>query len=114
VVACGAGVGAFSPGDRVIALLPGGGYADYVTVSAATVMRMPSHLSWAEAGSLAEAWVTAYQLVVILANVQRGDVVLIYIYIYIHVYVLSISIDIYIYIHIYIYVSIYLSIHISG
>jgi D-arabinose 1-dehydrogenase-like Zn-dependent alcohol dehydrogenase len=77
VAASGAGV-SFRPGDRVMALLPGGGYAEYVSVSALTVMRMPAHLSWAEAGSIAEAWLTAYQLVVLTAGVQPGDVVLIH------------------------------------
>lgn len=77
VAASGNGA-SFSPGDRVIALLPGGGYAEYVSVSALTVMRMPEHLSWAEAGSIAEAWLTAYQLVVLTAGVKPGDVVLIH------------------------------------
>lgn len=68
----------FLLGDRVMALLPGGGYAEYVSVSAQTVLPMPSHMTWAEGASVAEAWLTAYQLVVLVAGVKRGEAVLIH------------------------------------
>ncbi len=77
VVASGAGV-RFAPGDRVMALLPGGGFAQFACVAAETVMRVPPHLSFAQAASVPEAWLTAYQLVVLLAGVRPGDVVLVH------------------------------------
>ena len=79
IAAVGSGsVSGLRVGDEVLALLPGGGYADYVCVNAATVMRKPRGLSWAQAASIPEAWLTAYKLVHLVANVQAGDVVLIH------------------------------------
>ena len=42
----------FRVGDRVMALVPGGGYAEYVSVHTATVMHKPRALSWAQALTL--------------------------------------------------------------
>ena len=79
VVAVGAGdVGGLSVGDEVMALLPGGGYAEYVSVDAATVMRKPRALSWAAAASIPEAWLTAFKLVHVVGKVAAGEVVLIH------------------------------------
>ena len=66
IVATGAGTasGRFRVGDEVLALVPGGGYAEYVAVHASTVMHKPRTLSWEAAGSIPEAWLTAFKLVV--------------------------------------------------
>lgn len=62
VVAVGSGdVGGLSIGDEVLALLPGGGYAQYAAVDASTCMLKPRGLSWAAAGSICEAWLTVSQ-----------------------------------------------------
>ena len=71
-------VGGFRPGDEVMALLPGGGYAEYAAVDAATVMRKPEGLSWSAAASIPEAWLTAFKLVHVVGQVAAGDVVLIH------------------------------------
>ena len=52
VVALGAAARGFRVGDRVMALVPGGGYAEYVSVHTATVMHKPRSLSWAQALTL--------------------------------------------------------------
>eukprot|EP00966_Prymnesium_polylepis_P135470 3131431-Prymnesium_polylepis.1 len=78
VIGVGADVQDVALGDAVLALVPGGGYAEYVAVSAATIMRKPTTLSWAAAASVPEAWLTAYQLVHLVGGVRAGEVVLIH------------------------------------
>ena len=77
VVAATNNSGTFRVGDEVLALVPGGGYAEYVTVDAATVMRKPATLSWAQAASVPEAWLTAF-LNLRLGSVAAGETVLIH------------------------------------
>lgn len=50
----------FKIGDRVCALLGGGGYAEYVCAPYGMVMPIPQGLSFAEASSLPEAYATSY------------------------------------------------------
>ena len=47
-------------GDKVCALLGGGGYAEYVAVPAEMVMPIPNGLSYAEAAAIPEVYMTAY------------------------------------------------------
>ena len=47
-------------GDKVCALLGGGGYAEYVCAPCGMVMNMPKNLSFEEAASLPEAYATCY------------------------------------------------------
>lgn len=65
-------------GDKVMALLAGGGNAEYVPVHAGHIMRVPDSLTMREAGGTPETWLTAFQLLHLLAQVQAGDRVLIY------------------------------------
>ena len=52
--------GKWQIGDKVCALLGGGGYAEYVAVPAGMVMPIPKGLSMVEAAALPEAFATAY------------------------------------------------------
>ena len=52
--------GKFKIGDKVCALLGGGGYAEYVCVPLGLVMPMPKNLSFEEASTLPEAYATSY------------------------------------------------------
>ena len=52
--------GKFDIGDRVCALLGGGGYAEYVCAPIGMVMPMPKNLTFEEAASLPEAYATSY------------------------------------------------------
>jgi NADPH:quinone reductase-like Zn-dependent oxidoreductase len=61
VVAAGAGVTAVRPGDDVIALLPGGGFGELVAAPEHLVARMPGTLSYAQAGAVPMAAVTALE-----------------------------------------------------
>jgi len=77
VVALGAAARGFHVGDRVMALVPGGGYAEYVSVHTATVMHKPRALSWAQAATVPEAWLTA-ALNLQLGRAAAGETVLIH------------------------------------
>lgn len=54
--------GGWSPQDRVMALLSGGGYAEYVAVPSQLLMPVPQNLTLCQAAAIPEAWLTAFQL----------------------------------------------------
>lgn len=56
----GADVTGWRPGDRVCALLPGGGYAERVAVPAGMLLRLPDDWSFAQGAAVPEVWYTAY------------------------------------------------------
>ena len=58
VVAVGSGVSDVAPGDHVCALLPGGGYAEYVATPAAHCLRVPKGMSLKQAACLPETFYT--------------------------------------------------------
>jgi putative PIG3 family NAD(P)H quinone oxidoreductase len=78
VVAVGPAVTAWRPGDRVCALLAGGGYAEYATVPASVAIRLPDDMPWTEAGGLAEVFCTAHDNVLVRGQLQAGETVLIH------------------------------------
>lgn len=78
VAALGAGVEGWRAGERVMALLPGGGYAEYVAVPADMAMRVPDNLSWEEAGGLPEAFLTAWLGLFPLGGLEAGGVALVH------------------------------------
>lgn len=60
----------FEKGDKVIALLSGGGYAQYVAVDLGSVMPLPQRLDFIEGAGIAEAFVTAYQALFKIGNLN--------------------------------------------
>lgn len=60
VAEVGAGVVGWKPGDRAMALLAGGGYAEEVVVHAGSAMAVPECLSLEEAAAVPEVFLTAY------------------------------------------------------
>lgn len=64
--------------DRVMALLSGGGYAEYVAVPEQLLMPVPSNLTLCQAAAIPEAWLTAFQLLVFIGQVKEGEVVLVH------------------------------------
>lgn len=74
----GAGVFDFEPGDRVCALLAGGGYAQYAVIPADMALRLPNNLSFTKAAAIPEAFLTAFQALHWLAGLQAGDRVLVH------------------------------------
>lgn len=65
-------------GDRVMALLAGGGYAEETVVHQGSVMRVPDTLSGQEAGAFPEAFLTSYLNIFDLARARAGETVLIH------------------------------------
>jgi NADPH:quinone reductase-like Zn-dependent oxidoreductase len=78
VDAVGERVSRFRPGDRVVALTRFGGYATSVVVREAFAFPAPDALGAAEAAATPVNYLTALIAVDVLANVRRGEVVLVY------------------------------------
>lgn len=64
-------------GDRVCALLGGGGYAERVAVPAGMVLPVPSGMSMVEAAAIPEAFATSYLNLCLEGGMKAGDTVLI-------------------------------------
>lgn len=64
-------------GDKVCALLGGGGYAQYVSVFSDMLMPVPKNCSMTEAAALPEAFATAYLNLFIEGGAKAGDTLLI-------------------------------------
>jgi len=73
----GRGVTSRSPGDRVMALLSGGGQAELVAVPEGQLMTWPVPMSAAEAGGLPEAALTAWTNLVVEGGLRSGETVLV-------------------------------------
>ncbi len=71
--AVGAGVSGLRAGDEVCALLPGGGYADYVVTPAAHCLPIPNGLSLKEAACLPETCFTVWSNVVMRGGLKAGE-----------------------------------------
>ncbi len=78
VEAVGPGVTAVRPGDRVMALLAGGGYAELVAAPAVQVMPVPGRLDWILAAAVPEAFLTAWQALGRQVRPAAGDWVLVH------------------------------------
>ena len=78
VIEVGASCSGWAVGDRVCGLLPGGGYAEQVTLPAAMAMRLPANLTYEEAAAIPEVFLTAHQALFWLGMLQAGQTVLIH------------------------------------
>ena len=63
-------------GDKVCALLGGGGYAQYVSVKYDMLMPVPKNCSMIEAAAIPEAFATAYLNLFIEGNIKEGNTLL--------------------------------------
>lgn len=77
VEVCGSEVTQWKPGDRVCALIPGGGYAEYASAVATHCLPIPDHLSFPEAAGLPEALFTVWHNVFQRGGLQVGEVLLV-------------------------------------
>lgn len=68
----------FSVGDKVVALLAGGGYAEQVTVRSEQVLRVPDGVDLVTAAALPEVAATVYSNLIMTAQLQPGETVLIH------------------------------------
>lgn len=78
VVEVADGVHDWKPGDRAMALLPGGGYAAEAVVDAGSVMRVPEGMSYTDAAALPEVMLTVYRNVWQLGELPPGGSVLVH------------------------------------
>jgi len=78
ISAIGAGVTRFGIGDRVCALLTGGGYAEKVAVPVEQVMSIPANLSLIEAACLPEVACTVWSNLFMAANLKQGEWLLVH------------------------------------
>lgn len=78
VVAVGDGVKAIAPGDRVMALLNGGGYAQYCVATAAHCLPVPAGLALEDAAGVPEAAFTVWHNLFELGRLGAGETVLIH------------------------------------
>lgn len=65
-------------GDRVMAVVTGGGYGQYATVPAAEAMAVPAGMAFTAAAALPEAYLTAWLNLVTMGGLAAGDHVFIH------------------------------------
>jgi NADPH:quinone reductase-like Zn-dependent oxidoreductase len=73
VVAAGPHADRFAPGDRVVALLGGGGQAELAVVHERHALPLPDGVDWPQAGGFMEAFATAHDAVFTQARLQAGE-----------------------------------------
>ena len=78
VDAVGAGVLELAKGDRVFGVVGGGAYAEAVVVHARTLARIPDALDFTQAAAIPEAFVTAYDAMVLQGGLTAGELVLVH------------------------------------
>lgn len=78
VYAVGAKVSSVQVGDKVCALLAGGGYAEFVAVPASQVLPVPNGMELAQAAGICEVFATAWYNVYGIACAQPGEKVLVH------------------------------------
>ncbi len=74
----GAGVEGCHPGERVMSLVGGGGYAEYAVAYASHLIRMPDRLSFDQAACVAETYITAHLNIFNVGRLTDGEVVLLH------------------------------------
>lgn len=65
-------------GDRVCSLLPGGGYAEYVSLPSQLAIPIPDYMSFEEATAIPEVFLTAYLNIFELGRLKEKETVLIH------------------------------------
>ena len=72
VVAVGAGVAGWGPGDRVMGRCPGA-FSEYALMEAAEAMAVPAALSWEQAASIPLAFLVAFDMLVLQGRLKAGE-----------------------------------------
>ncbi|MBY0397481.1 MAG: NAD(P)H-quinone oxidoreductase, partial [Thermoleophilia bacterium] len=78
VEALGPGAGRFQPGDRVMALVHSGAYAEWAVVDEAVALKVPDGLPAIEAGAIPETYFTVWSNVFERARLRAGESLLIH------------------------------------
>lgn len=78
VVATGDGVQRWQPGDRVVALTNGGGYAEYVAVDATHCLAVPDTVDETDAAGLPETYFTVWSNIFLPGTIRQGGLMLVH------------------------------------
>jgi NADPH:quinone reductase len=78
VAALGPGAARFSEGDRVMAIVGGGGQAELALVHERVLMPVPEPLDWPQAGGLPEVFTTAHDALFTQAGLRSGEHLLVH------------------------------------
>jgi tumor protein p53-inducible protein 3 len=78
IIAVGEAVRGWNVGERVCALLPGGGYAERTSVHQDMLLRLPDHWSFAEGAAVPEVWYTAFVNLLLEGALSPGETALIH------------------------------------
>jgi putative PIG3 family NAD(P)H quinone oxidoreductase len=78
VAAAGRSVRGIAVGDKVTALVPGGGYAEYCLADHRSALPVPSGLATTEAAALPETFFTVWSNVFDIARLQSGETLLVH------------------------------------
>src|SRR3954470_16607076 len=78
VAEVGRGVTRFEPGDRVMAVIAGGGQAELAVVHESAAMPVPEELDWIPAGGVPEGFTTAHDALFSQANLTVGERLLVH------------------------------------
>ena len=78
VAALGPGADRFSAGDRVMAIVGGGGQAELAVVHERLLMPVPEALDWPEAGGVPEVFTTAHDAIFTQAGLRAGEHLLVH------------------------------------
>lgn len=74
----GSEVSNFNIGDKVFGLVGGGGYSEFVKIKATHMISLPDHLNYNQGAAIAEVYLTAFQSLFSIANLQPDENVLIH------------------------------------
>src|SRR5205085_9519444 len=78
VIETGADVQSFSVGDRVMAVVGGGGQAELALLHERTAIVVPDSMSWPEAGGFPEVFTTAHDAMFTQCGLAMGERVLVH------------------------------------
>lgn len=74
----GSGVAGWRPGDRVLGLVAGGGYAAYALAYDGHLMAIPEGISFEEAAAISEVYITAFLNLFLIGQAEEGGTVLLH------------------------------------
>jgi NADPH2:quinone reductase len=77
VARCGAGVARFAPGDRVMAILPYGGFAEQVVAEDAETFAIPPRMTFEEAGAFPIAYISSHVAIRWQGRLEAGETLLV-------------------------------------
>ena len=78
IEALGPDVSGWNPGDRVMGLVAGGGYAQFVNMTADHLLPIPEALDFPQAACVSETYITAFLNIFLIGGLEPGETVLLH------------------------------------